>query len=344
MPLGLGAVAGVRGDSRGVVMWGALALELVFLAVTRTRGAWVGAACGLTTTVALQRLRWPRATLAAALAVATIATLAASLPGRYNPREVGDVKRYSGVVELLEDGFDTRSTALRTRLGLWRRTLAMVADHPLVGVGPGNWPVVFPRYAEPGATRDGVLSAARAPRQAHNDLLERAAETGIPGLLALGLLAAGVATAARRRLREGDHDTRMTAAAATGALVALGVLSFASFPLEMPGTLALGGLALGLVAAEAPLAAPSPRPSALAYGAVAGALVMVLCAVVRAERGVRSSRCLGAAERSMRRDRGPAGAADALEYLRRTLEFAPNDYRAHLRTAQMLLREHRADE
>ena len=92
---------------------------------------------------------------------------------------------------------------MRTRLGLWRRTVAMSAEHPLLGVGPGNWPVAFPRYAEPGAMRDGVLTATRAPRQAHDDLLERLAETGIPGLLALGLLGASTATAARRRLARG---------------------------------------------------------------------------------------------------------------------------------------------
>jgi hypothetical protein len=220
----------------------------------------------------------------------------------------------------------------------------MVAEHPWAGVGPGNWPVVFPRYAEPGATRDGVLSATRAPRQVHDDLLERAAETGLPGLLALGVLVAGVIKAARRRLRDGDDGTRMTAAASAGALVGLGVISLASFPLEMPGTLALGGLALGLVATEAPLVAPDARSPALARGAVAAALALVLCAAVRAERSVRSSRWLGAAERSMHRDPGTAGAVEALACLDAALDAEPVDYRAHLRVAQMLLREHRADE
>jgi O-antigen ligase len=345
MPLGLGAIAGLRGDSRSAFMWVAVTLELVFLAVTRTRGAWLGAACGLVATAALLRLRWPRGTLAVAVAAAVMAIVAASWPARYNPRDVGDAKRYSGVVDVLEAGLDPRSTAFRTRLGLWRRTLAMVTAHPWFGVGPGNWPVVFPLYAEPGATQDGVLSAARAPRQAHDDLLERAGETGIPGLLSLVALVGGVAMAARRRLREIDYGTRTAAAAAVGALTALGVVSLSSFPLEMPGTLALAGLALGLVVADAPPPAAHPvRFPVLTYAAVVGALVLVAGAVVRAERSVRGGAWLGAAERSMRRDRGPAGATEALDCLKRTLDVTPNDYRARLRVAQMLLREHRPDE
>src|SRR5205823_2096188 len=135
-------------------------------------------------------------------------------------------------------------------LGLWRRTVTMVRDHLWAGVGPGNWPVYFPRYAEPGASRDGVLSATTAPRQAHDDLLERAAETGLVGLGALLVLGAGVATSARRRLAV--EGARTSAAAASGALVALVGAGVTGFPLEMPATLALGGLALGLVV-------PAPR-------------------------------------------------------------------------------------
>ena len=35
------------------------------------------------------------------------------------------------------------SPVARTRLGLWRRTLAVYREHPLSGVGPGNFPVCF---------------------------------------------------------------------------------------------------------------------------------------------------------------------------------------------------------
>jgi O-antigen ligase len=340
LPLGLGAVSGARRKSSHRALLGSVALMITFLAVTRARGAWFGAACGVGTMVWLVRERVNRTVLAVAVASAVLAAIAAAVPGRFTGRDAGDVKRYSGVVEVLQESIDARSTALRTRLGLWRRTLAMVRDHPLLGVGPGNWPVAFPRYAEPGATRDGVLSPTHAPRQAHDDLLERAAETGVPGLLALGVLAAATVRAVRRRRARGDAETRMVASAAAGALVALIGLAFTSFPLEMPGTLALAGLALGLVASGGPDPAPR-RSTARAYVAIVAASGVVLWAAVRGERSVRSSAWLGAAERAMRQDLGSTGAAAALGDLQRALEARPIDYRAELRMAQMLLREQR---
>jgi tetratricopeptide (TPR) repeat protein len=220
----------------------------------------------------------------------------------------------------------------------------MIREHPLVGLGPGNWPVAFPRYAEPGATRDGVLSVTLAPRQAHDDLLERAAETGLPGLFALGALATGAAIAVRRRLQSGDEDGRSATAAAAGALAALAALALASFPLEMPGPLTLGGLALGLVAADGQAGPSRPTPRPLSYAPVAGAIALLVWAAVRAESAVRASRWLGTAERAMRRDPGPVGADEALAALEHALAASPNDYRAQLRTAQMLRRVHRARE
>ena len=267
-------------------MLAALALELVYLAVTRARGAWLGAACGLGAAIWLSRIRISRRSLGAAVGAVAIAAVAAVLPGRFNPRDAGDAKRYSGLVQVLEGGFDAHSTALKTRLGLWRRSVTMIGDYPIAGVGPGNWPRVFPSYAEPHATRDGVLSDTLAPRQAHEDYLERAGETGIPGLLALGVLAFGVAVAARARLRVRGEDAHVVAGAA-GAWVALGVLCFASFPLEMPGTLALSPASRsGFSRPTRPPGRRGPRPrwSATPRRRPASALLLALRGLVRSER------------------------------------------------------------
>ncbi len=338
LPLGVGAAVRCRPRGLRRVLWTSLALQIVYLAVTRTRGAWLGAACGLGVFLWLARIRLSWSSVAVAIGVGLVAGMAATLPGRFNPRDAGDSKRYEGVVEVLQESVDAQSTAVRTRLGLWRRTLSMVGEDPLVGVGPGNWPVVFPRYAEPGAMRDGVLSPTVVPRQAHNDLLERAAETGMVGLTALLCWVGAVAASVRRSLRTADADGRACTAAAAGGLVALGVMSLSSFPLEMPGTLCLAGLALGLVAVAV------PDRTVRRKGRVGGAMVVVLgvvlvaCAAVRAERAVRGSWWVGRAERSIRADRGPAGAEQGLAALKCALEATPNDFTARLLTAQLLLR------
>jgi O-antigen ligase len=348
LPFGLAAAARSPRPGSRWPMAACVVLEVLFLGATRARGAWIGAVCGVAVAVWLARSRWSRASVAMAAGAIVVAVLAAAIPGRFNPRDSGDTKRYAGVVEVLQEGLDARSTALRTRLGLWRRTLTMIREHPFAGVGPGNWPVSFPLYAEPGAASDGVLTAARGPRQAHDDLLERTAETGLPGLMALCFLGAGAVVAVRRRLETGDDEVRAVTAASSGALIAVAAISVASFPLEMPGTIALAGIALGFIAGgserESTRARSTPSAGAvlaLRRGAVAGALLLAACAVVRAERNIRGSAWLGVAERALHRDRGDAGGTAALIALKDAADATPADYRVELRTSQMLLRVQR---
>jgi hypothetical protein len=184
-----------------------------------------------------------------------------------------------------------------------------------------------------------VLSARRAPRQAHNDVLERAAETGLAGLLAALSLAFGAGAATRARLKTDDEDTRMVTAAAAGALTSVAALSLASFPFDMPGTLTLAGISLGLVVSD-PQRPPHARGNRLALAAAVASAPLLLGAVVRADRRVRASLWLARAERSMRADPGPDGAIAALASLDQALRAEPEDYRANLRAAQMLLRKH----
>ncbi len=57
------------------------------------------------------------------------------------------------------------------RLNIWRAGLKMASDHPLVGVGPGNF-----------AARIGDYSPALARCEPHNNFLAMLSETGLPGL------------------------------------------------------------------------------------------------------------------------------------------------------------------
>ena len=133
--------------------------ELLYLAVTRARGAWIGGAAGIVVFLAVRRPALPRAAHLLALPVAAAVLAAALLPGRWRSRDANDTKRYEPGARVVLEALDPASSVARTRLGLWRRTLAMYREHPLFGVGPGNFPVVFPRYAEPSAAADGVMSA-----------------------------------------------------------------------------------------------------------------------------------------------------------------------------------------
>jgi O-antigen ligase len=343
MPFGLASLAlaasAGAGRRRGELacFGAALVLEAIYLAATRARGAWLGGAAGLVTFALLARPRVPRAALAVAAAAALVAAVAALVPLRSTPVLASDTKRFASGLDVVEASFDPRSTALRTRAGLWQRTLAMWRDHALVGVGPGNWPRFFPRYAEPGAMRDGVLTATLAPLQAHDDLLERAAETGIVGVGALLALAAAAAAAARRSLRAAaDARERAVPAAAAGALAALAAAGLTGFPLEMPGTLLLGGLALGLVAPA------SERPQRVGariwIGVALGGAALAVLAAASAVPQVRGSYWMARAERAFHHDGTPQAALDALPALARARAATPRQFSAWQHEAQAQLR------
>lgn len=60
---------------------------------------------------------------------------------------------------------------LSGRRMIWRSTLGMIKDHPLLGIGPGNYWLEYPRYRNPGDFWGEY--------HAHNDLLQATAEGGI---------------------------------------------------------------------------------------------------------------------------------------------------------------------
>jgi O-antigen ligase len=108
-----------------------------------------------------------------------------------------------------------RATILE-RLELWSGSLAMAAEHPWVGVGPGNSGHMIGRYASVG---DNLVG--------HNSLLSVAAETGFPGLLlyaAVFVLAlASLERAARRRHLPDFSDAARAMQAAIVAYLAAGL-------------------------------------------------------------------------------------------------------------------------
>lgn len=338
VPFGLGLLPFGARDAdarpRPTVVAVALGLELGYLAVARARGAWLGGALGIAAFLALRRPRLSRTALAASLALGALALLAAIVPGRWTQHDSLDTKRYEPATRLVHDAVDPSSPVARTRLALWRRTLALYAEHPLSGVGLGNFAVLFPRHAEPNARADGVLSAAIVPRRAHNDLLERLAESGPLGLGAWLALYAALGAAARRRARQDPSDG--SAAACAGALAAFFGCGLTGFPFAMPATLFLFGVALGLLAIEGPAPAVAPAPGSRAPGVLAGAALLGLCAVVGAGwwsgRRLRASYFLARAEASLAGER-PTDAERALKFLSRAAAAAPRDFRVAFRTS-----------
>ena len=331
-----------------------LVLEIGYLAVARARGAWLGGALGIAIFFALLRPRLSRSTVGALAAVAMLAVAGAAIPGRWTAHDARDVKRFEPATRVVRDAVDPSSPVARTRLALWRRTWALYRSHPLAGIGVGNFPVVFPLYAEPNATEDGVLSPTAVPRRAHNDLLERLAETGPLGLAALLALYAALGAAAVRRVRRprqaalpGDGAT---AAACAGSLAAFVGCGLTGFPFAMPATVYLFGVAVGLLAAEpstgaetatadagAALPAHRARRLGLRPIAIGVGVGLAMSAIWWSARRLQASYLVARADAALRAGQIPADAGRALAFLARADRATPADFQVALRASSAAL-------
>ncbi len=120
-----------------------------------------------------------------------------------------------------------------TRPAIWKSSMAIAREHPLLGQGPGQFERGFLRHNFPapeGArpTRYGLRST-----HAHSEFLEIAAETGWPGLI-LFLLALGVSWRRGLKTRPRNDRPDWSEEAAGGAFIALFTHSLVDNPLALP--------------------------------------------------------------------------------------------------------------
>ena len=186
-----GGRRGARLADAAVAAAGALAMAL-----TLTRGAYVGLAIGLLAVLLAAR---PRLALAAPFAVALFFVLM--------PLAVRD--RLMSVT-------NPKDVTMNDRVAMWKAGGAMLAERPLFGVGPGRVKVLYPVYRVPGWVEP-------RPGHLHNNLVMIAAETGIPSLLAylafVGAFFHGAVRIVRRAPR--GNPARGIALGAIGAMAAL---------------------------------------------------------------------------------------------------------------------------
>jgi putative inorganic carbon (HCO3(-)) transporter len=203
------------------------ALLLSALALSLSRGAWLGALVGL---VALAVLV-PRARRGLAV-LGGLAVLAGVVLGALDVGPLGDLgARVASVSESGSDPYDQRPL-------IWSEALRLFADAPVLGHGPGG----FTEVAASDALRVGAFLDVD---HAHHLLLNVAVEFGTAGLLALLGLVVGLVTMVRRAA--GSSLTAVLAAALV-VVVAHGLLDY---PLRNPTAVTTVWLVLSLLVVAA---------------------------------------------------------------------------------------------
>jgi O-antigen ligase len=194
----------------------------------------------------------------------------------------------------------------QARERIWSRSLAMLADHAVLGVGPGQFAARFPPYRDPEeielSTHGRALGAETEVEHPHEDWLAPALELGAPAGIAWVLFLLAVAAAAVRALRAAEPAGR---AAAAGALALL-VYALVHAPLTQEP--AAGSIALVLFGAV--LGARGAGPAAKGARSLALAAPFLLAASAPAALAfVRHGRALAALAAPEARDAALAGRA-----------------------------------
>ena len=216
--IGFSLAAGALVLSRSRAAWLGAAASGLFLAV---EGLWVGR---LWADPELRR----RVLRLTGIAVASLA-FAMLLPNRLNWRSD------SPYLESLAGVANYKEGSGAGRLIQYGNTLRMAADRPVLGVGPGNWPVHYPRYMSPGDPSfdaDDIIPTNPWPS---SDWMAFLSERGVPGLLLLGLVGTSLALGAWARVRRGSrHTPALTDLTIVATLIAVAVVGSFDAVLLLP--------------------------------------------------------------------------------------------------------------
>jgi O-antigen ligase len=265
---------------RMVSMAGAFVI-LCVIVLSLSRGGWIATALSVGALVAMffaqpesrraafgrptdgRTLRW------VALAAGGLFVFALMLIGPQG-RNLTDVR----LAETVSTGL-----SLSERGMMYRRTLAMIRDFPLFGVGMGAWGELFNRYLSPPWSRFFYY------RDAHNDYLQFTAETGLITLLAFGWLCWRLLRRIGAAMRTGDpRKWPLLAAVVTGA-IATAIHELIDFNLHVPANALLLAVLFGIALRIATPASADddrrgwrPVPRVLLAAVAAGALASIFVA------------------------------------------------------------------
>ncbi len=261
---GVAVVAAALVLSRSRAAWVGAAAWAVFLAV---EGLWVGRLWD-------ERPLRRRVSILGGMALAGL-VLALVLPNRLNWRSE------SPYLDSLTGVANYREGSGRGRLIQYGNTLEMALDHPLLGVGPGNWPLHYPNYMAPGDPSFDADDDIPTNPWPSSDWMAMLSERGLPAALLLLAVGGSIALGAWARVRDGSRRSPALGDLTTVAtLIALFVVGAFDAVLLLPAPAFFAWTTIGALATsarpihEAILTPSGRRRLTVAVSLVGGALLL----------------------------------------------------------------------
>lgn len=230
-------VATTAATRRAFGWWAAgLALVAGALILSRSRAAWLALVVGAVVLLPLVIMALGRGRGTLRLGRLFALPLAAALGGGIAlvlPNTL-DWRSDSPYMDTAKSVVNYKEGSGRGRLVQYGNSLRMSLHHPLFGVGPGNWAVVYPKFAardDPSLADDGTTSNPWPS----SDWMTFVSERGIASFVLLGLAMLALVADGLRGVREGrTPEDRLTSCAMLGTLAILIVVGSFDAVLLLP--------------------------------------------------------------------------------------------------------------
>ena len=207
---------------RGLVLAAGAGAALIGVAILASfsRGAWLGTLGGLVvmTVLAGRRSRGMLALGAVPLLLFLLVGGSALIPATVQAR-LASITAYASPLDVRTAYVTAENFAILERQSHWLAGLNMVAAHPLLGVGLGNFDERYPEFGE-------SPTFLQSQGHAHNYYIHVAAEAGLAGLLTYLLLLGAIVLSGLRALRAvagRDRFAHAVVVAALGVVTALAI-------------------------------------------------------------------------------------------------------------------------
>ena len=320
-------MSGLGARTRGSLLpWcGGAAIVGAALVLSRSRAAWLALAvvAVVSLVTAMFALRRSRAGLRLGrvplLLLAAVTGGAASL---VLPNTL-DWRSESPYLDTAKSVVNYKQGSGHGRLVQYGTSLRMSARHPLLGVGPGNWAVEYPRFASREDPSIGSSGMTSNPWPS-SDWMAFLSERGLAATVLLALVLVALVADAWRVIRSGDDPSaRLAGCALIATLAALLVTGAFDAVLLLPAPAFIGWSLLGV------FSAPSRERHAVTQGVP---MRVLLVAGVTLAGGAMLAR--NALQLQAMAIAATTGRASSLE---RASRLDPGSYRIHLRLAQAYL-------
>jgi O-antigen ligase len=154
--------------------------------------------------------------------------------------------------ELLSMTRDENNNSVFERLVIWRNSLKMIADYPLLGAGLNNWKLLNPSYGIGGTmfTNSGFVNYEHP----HNDYLLIFSEEGIIGFLLYLLFFYLIIQSGLKKINSSEPRDKLLLSFLLAGILAFMILSFFGYPRSRFYSMVMLMILTALILAAGPVA------------------------------------------------------------------------------------------